>query len=124
MLVDNGCSLYIFDSTLKDILDKHVEGDLAENQTDKAKLQVNLDNLSSFNKNRKALNQIVKEHVKPKDQAMRLLSTAQAFKHVLRGMMRPLDEFINATAPNKATRRPTLDSHRVGIEPSNTRASI
>ena len=50
---------------IKNILDKHAEGDVAENETDNVKLHVNLDNLSSFNKDRRTLHQIVKDHVKP-----------------------------------------------------------
>ena len=43
VLVDNDYPLYIVDSIIKNLLDKHVEGDLAESESDKIKLHVSLD---------------------------------------------------------------------------------
>ena len=52
-LVDNDYPLHKVYSITKNILDERAEGDLAENEIEKVKLHVHLDNLSSFNKDRK-----------------------------------------------------------------------
>ena len=82
-LVNNDYPLYIVDSIIKTQLDNKINPKEAQEDVCKqVKFYVNLDNLTSFKNDRRCLNMILKEHVKPidADTTVRLCGYFKPFK--------------------------------------------